>query len=93
MHRISKPLNGSYAMRALDMTGLDISMAFDNVHHRGLGHKLSSISQRVFAIIKSFLSGRSMKVIVNGQSSETHEFNEGMPQGSLFGSTLFLPFL
>lgn len=31
-----------------------------------------------------------MKVVVNGQSIETLEIKEGLPQDSLFGPTLFL---
>lgn len=34
--------------------------------------------------------GRSMNVIVNGQSSEVHETNAGLLKGPVVGSTLFL---
>lgn len=63
--------------------------------HRGLLHKLSSygISWTVFSFIKSFLSGRTMKVVVNGRSSEEHEINAGNPQGTLFSPTLFLTYI
>lgn len=34
-----------------------------------------------------------MKVIVNGQSSEVHEINSGVLQGSLLNPTLFLLYI
>lgn len=68
---------------------LDISNAFDKMYHWGLQGKLSSygIFGKVFTIINSFLSSRSMKVVFNGHSSEAH--NVGIPYGSLLGQTFF----
>ena len=90
--RISGALDKSCDARAI---ALDISKAFDKVWHKGLLHKISSygISGRVFSVIKSFLTGRSMKVVVNGQSSGEHNINAGVPQGSVLGPTLFLLFI
>ena len=91
-HRISKALDSTFDARAI---ALDISKAFDQVWHKGLLYKLSSygISGRVYSIIKSFLTGRKMKVVVNGQSSEILGINAGVPQGSVLGPTLFLLFI
>ena len=91
-NRISGALDNSCDARAI---ALDISKAFDKVWHRGLLHKISSygISGRIFSVIKSFLSGRTMKVVVNGQTSGEHTINAGVPQGSVLGPTLFLLFI
>ena len=87
-HRISRALDSSFDT-------LEISKAFDKVWHKGLLRKLASygITGRTFAIIKSFLTGRSMKVVVNGQSSDVHLINAGVQQGSVLGPTLFLLFI
>ena len=42
-------------------------------------------------VIKSFLSGRLLKVVINGQSSDAHAINTGVPQVSI--PTLFLLFI
>lgn len=62
-----------------------------NVYRKGLRHKMASpgIIDSVFSVIKSFLSGRSMKVVSCTQSSETHQINFGVSWGFLRGSTLF----
>ena len=91
-HRISQALDKGFGARAI---ALDISKAFDKVWHKGLLQKLSSygISGKVLATIKSFLSNRSMRVVINGQCSPDHSINAGVPQGSLLGPTLFLVFI
>ena len=88
-------------LRALDKCGearivaLDISKAFDKVWHAGLLHKLSSygISGKLFSIIKSFLLGRQLNVILDGQKSNTYPISSGVPQGSILGPILFLTYI
>jgi hypothetical protein len=62
---------------------------------QGSSHKLVSngVSGNVLSVIESFLTNRSLKVVVNGQSSEAQNINAGVPQGSLLGPTLFLVFI
>lgn len=47
----------------------------------------------IFVIITTFLSVRSMKIVVNGQTSNVREINAGVIQSSLLGPTLFLHFI
>ena len=74
---------------------LDISKAFDRVWHAGLLHKLKSygISGQIFDLISSFLSNRRLRVILDGTSSQEYPVNAGVPQGSIFGPTLFLLYI
>ena len=50
---------------------LDISKAFDRVWHNGLLFKLkqNGVNGHLLQLIKSFLSGRFQRVLLNGQSS------------------------
>ena len=63
--------------------------------HAGLLHKLSSygISGKLFSIIKSFLLGRQLNVILDGQKSNTYPISSGVPQGSILGPILFLTYI
>ena len=90
--RISRSLDLSLETRTV---ALDISKAFDKVWHKGLLHKLQSygITGKILSLMKSFLSNRKMKVVLDGQSSEFFSLNAGVPQGSVLGPTLFLIYI
>ena len=87
--RIARVFNRSGATRA---RALDISKAFDRVWNAGLLHKLKSygISGQIFDLISSFLGNRWLRVVLDGKSSQEYQVNAGVPQGSIFGPTLFL---
>ncbi|MFZ2539900.1 MAG: reverse transcriptase domain-containing protein [Oscillospiraceae bacterium] len=79
----------------IGMIFLDIQKAFDKIWHNGLLHKLNKygIRGRVYGLLKSYLSGRLQRVILNGSFSEFLEILSGVPQGSIIGPLLFLLFL
>mgnify|MGYP003323128865 FL=1 len=89
-----------YIYNSLDAGGetraiaLDISKAFDKVWHAGLLHKLKAYGVgSILCILESFLKERSLKVVLDGQSSPLFCINAGVPQGSVLGPTLFLVFI
>ena len=73
---------------------LDISKAFDGVWHAGLPQKLNSygISGQIIGFISSFLSNRRLRVVLDGKFSQEYSVNAGVPQGFIFGPTLFVHF-
>ncbi len=73
----------------------DISKAFDRVWHKGLLHKLAEtgIQGDILKWFKHYLSGRSQRVMVNGESSCWTVIKAGVPQGSVLGPLLFLVYI
>jgi hypothetical protein len=71
---------------------LDISKAFDRVWHDSLIGKLTAygISSGLCSWIADFLRNRSIRVVVDGCSSDLLAINAGVPQGSVLSATLFL---
>ena len=79
----------------LDAVYLDFSKAFDTVPHERLLHKLSvyGIQDPLLSWIRSFVSGRKQRVVVGGEASDWSDVISGVPQGSVFGPTLFLLYI
>ena len=73
------------------MLFLDISKAFDSIDHKILLGKLEHIglSARSLRWFKSYLSDRRQCVYINGEVSETHPVDLGVPQGAILGPLLF----
>ena len=74
---------------------LDMSKAFDKVWHEGLLFKLqqNGIKGDLLDLLKSYLSSRKQRVLINGFESEWGEIESGVPQGSVLGPLLFLIYI
>ena len=71
---------------------LDINKAFDQVWYAALLNKLPKygLSPQLCSLIRSFLSNRSITVVVNRYSSHRHKINAGVLQGSVLDPNLFV---
>ena len=78
-----------------DVIYLDYRKAFDSVPHQRLLVKLKAygIDGNILKWIENFLTGRSQKVVINGECSDTAEVTSGIPQGSVLGPLLFLVYV
>ena len=80
----------------MDMIILDFSKAFDKVPHQCLIRKLQfhGIQGSTLAWIKSWLTGRSQSVIVDGVYSKSVVVGtSGVPQGTVLSPLMFLLFI
>jgi hypothetical protein len=74
---------------------LDFSKAFDKVDHEGLLLKLEhyGIRSSLLLWIRSFLIGRTQKVLVDGAASSPTPVMSGVPQGTVLGPLFFLVYI
>ena len=54
---------------------------------------LSLMEFQISYIWHSFVSNRQLRVALDGKSSQEYPVNAGVPQGSIFGATLFLLYI
>ena len=75
-----------------DMAVLDFSKAFDTVPHSKPLTKLShyGIGGTILEWLNKFLTGRTMKVVLDGKMSREIPVDSGVPQGTVLGPLLFL---
>ena len=74
---------------------LDILKAFDMVQHKNLFAKLTfaGLAPKLCKLSESFLSDRSITVVVDEISSSSFHTNAGVHQGSVISPTLFLIYI
>ena len=74
---------------------LDKSKAFDRVWNNGLLLKLrqNGVGGYLFQLIKSFLSSRFQRVLLNGQTWDWETIQTGVSQGSILGPLFFLLYI
>ena len=74
---------------------IDLEKAFDTVNHQILCSKLNHYGFRgkINDLLKSFLSKRKQFVSVNGYDCSHLEIECGVPQGTTYGTLLFLLYI
>ena len=79
----------------VDTIYLDFPKAFDTIPHRRLMGKLQSygVKGRILTWIKSFLTGHTQVVKVNGSVPESAPVLSGIPQGNVLGPLLFVIYI
>ena len=79
----------------IDCLILDFSKAFDVVGHRRLLGKLSHYGVRgdTHRWIEHWLTGRSQKVVVEGEASDDVPVLSGVPQGTVLGPLMFIMYI
>ena len=69
----------------------DLSKAFDSISHEILLEKLEGyhFDSTAIALIKSYLTNRTQKVLLQNTSSDWISLYQGVPQGTVLGPLLF----
>ena len=83
------------AGKPFDVVFLDFAKAFDKVPRERLLEKLRAhgIRGRTLLWIRTWLTGRRQRVVLNGKNSDWAEVLSGVPQGSVLGTILFLVYI
>ena len=80
---------------SVDLAFIDFSKAFDTVSHDCLIEKLNTynLDTKVRSWIKSFLTNRTQRVIIDNCQSDEITVTSGVAQGSVIGPILFLLYI
>ena len=89
---LSKSLNDK---QQIDMAILDFSKAFDTVSHSKLLYKLDHYGVRTNTLnwIRSWITNRTQRVVINGTTSNQVPVKSGVPQGTVLGPLMLLVFI
>ena len=78
------------------LVSLDLSAAFDTIDHYILLYRLESvfgIAGTCLNWFKSYLTGRRLRVFIDGTASDIRDLKFGVPQGSVLCPELFTMYL
>ncbi|XP_077506793.1 uncharacterized protein LOC144116007 [Amblyomma americanum] len=80
-----------YKKQAAYLVLLDIQSAFDSLAHASILDALinKGVAENLYRYVKSFLSGRTLRVKVGDSVSTPRHITKGVPQGSVLSPFLF----
>lgn len=80
---------------SVDVLYLDFQKAFDKVPRERLllQFKAHGITGEIYTWIRSWLTGRTQRVVLNGECSDWADVDSGVPQGSILGPVGFIVYI